>query len=244
MRRFGFIAMGIFGLLTLDVQARSGTVRTLDGIVHEGNVILSPIGGLLVTLADGRTALVPVANIANAKFDSPANGFTNATYRYIVFRNGSVLPARIERATAEGLTLESFGKKLTVSILDVAGILNQPGNPNQIPAFANGRLGALLRTGDFIDGEFSGGDNSRVSISTILFGPRRLDWDKDCKAVILRALPENASRYYVRLANGITLASKAAPGIGAGDGLVVLDSILGESRVQFNEILEIRTPPR
>ena len=104
MRRFGFIAMGIFGLLTLDVQARSGTVRTLDGIVHEGNVILSPIGGLLVTLADGRTALVPVANIANAKFDSPANGFTNVTYRYIVFRNGSVLPARIERATGHLIT--------------------------------------------------------------------------------------------------------------------------------------------
>jgi hypothetical protein len=39
-----------------DVQARTGVVRTRDGVTHEGNVTLNPLGGLLVALHGGGTA--------------------------------------------------------------------------------------------------------------------------------------------------------------------------------------------
>ena len=243
MRRFCTLAVGIAWLLAGDVQARHGSVRTQDGLLHEGNVVLSPLGGLLVSLLSGGSALVPVANIANARFDGTTSPITNAAYRFIVFRNGSILPARIERATVTFFFLESGGTKLKASVLDVAGVLSQQRDPSQVPALTSGRTGVALRNGDFIDGDFLSCDGSQVAINSVIFGVRRVDLDKDGSAVVLRALPPNASRYQIRTVNGSVYCSKQAPAIGAGDVLVVADPLLGETRVPFHEVLEIRTAP-
>ena len=244
MRRAWHIAVGIAWLLACNVQARPGTVHTRDGTEHKGDIILSPLGGLLVNLLGSGTALVPLANLASARFEATTSPATNAAYRFIVFRNGSILPARIENATATVFLLESHGAKFKASALDVAGILNQPIDPSQLPALVSGRTGVVLRNGDFIDGEFLGYDSGRVSISTVIFGIRKVDMDKDGRAVVLRAVPPNASRYYIRTIDGSAYCSKAIPSIGAGDVLVVADPLLGESRVPFNDVLEIRTAPR
>ena len=246
MSRSVFLILGLIALLVSNVYARTGRLRTLDGTMHEGNIILSPLGGLLVTLANGGTSLVPLANLASAQFDVAGSGtLTNTACRFIVLRNGSVLPAVIERTSPTELFLSDQGAHFKVAILDIAGILTRPGNPSQISAFQTGRAGVVLQNGDFMDGEFRGLDSPRVAtISTVLFGNRRVELGKEATGIVLRAVATKSSRYQVLTVRGGAFCSKAVPAVGSGDVLIIIDPLLGENRVPFNDIREITTTPK
>ena len=44
----------------------------------------------------------------------------------------------------------------------------------------------LLRTGDFIDGSFKGIEKMQVSVSSVIFGLRRLSADREAVAVVIQ----------------------------------------------------------
>ena len=224
-------------------------VRTRDGGTYQGDVTLSPAEkGLLVALAGGGSALVPLADLVSARFDAGTNTAADAADRFIVFRNSAVpLPAVIQRATTTDLELASAGRTFKVSTLDVAGILFQPGVPSQFPALLAGRPGVALRNGDFIDGEFQGFDGPRVVLSTVIFGIRRIEINKAAVAVVLHALTATAARYQVRTTAGGVFCSQLPPTIIDSDKRRVADPVLGDSPVPFNTVLEINRlpdPPR
>jgi len=243
MRRLGYIAVGGLALLALDVAARPGTLRTLTGGTYEGDVTFSPLGGLMVNLTGGSTALVPLAFLVHAQFPPSATVALNPSNRWVVFRTGSVLPVQIVHGTETEFQLECRGVKFKPSPLDVAGIICQPGDPGQWPAFQTGRTGVALKNGDFMDGTIHVMDNSHVNLNTVIFGARKIPIDKAVAAVVLRALTLSAVRYQLRLADGSVYGSKLVPALAAGDAFVIADSILGETRVPFTSVIEFKTLP-
>lgn len=243
MYRLLSIAVGLLLLLAFDASARTGTLRTLTGAVYEGNVTLSPLGGLLINLNGGGTAMIPLAFLVNAKFEPSAMPATNSIHRWVVFRNGSVQPVLLVRGTESEIYLEGRGLKFKASPLDVAGIICQPGNPSQWPSFNTGRTGVALKNGDFMDGTFHDMDNSYVGLNTVIFGYRRILLDRDVAAVVLHALMPAVVRYQLYLADGSVYGSKILPAMTAGDMFVIADPVLGETHVPFNTILEFKILP-
>ena len=247
MRCSSYLAVGIIGgLLAGAVQARPGIVRTRAGGTYQGGVTWSlPDQGVWVELPSGGKALVSLADLASALFEPAPNPTTPATDWCIVFRSSAMaVPVAIGRATAAELQLESGGAKFKAATLDLAGILFQAAEPSQISALQTGRPGVILRTGDFIDGEFRGFDGQQVVLNSVLFGIRRLLIGKEAVAVVLHALPSPAARYQVRTSTGRVFCSPTLPTLVAGDRLLVADPVWGENRVPFDDVLEIRTAPR
>ena len=239
MRRLLSIVVSLL-LLVLDATARTGTLRTLTGAVYEGNVTLNPSGGLLINLNGGGTATIPLAFLVNAKFATGTLPATNSIHRWVVFRNGSVLPALLVRGSETEIYLEGRGVKFKASPLDVAGVICRPGDPGQWPAFQTGRTGVALKNGDFMDGTLRDLDNSHVGLNTVIFGYRKIPMDKDVAAIVLRALTPSAVRYQLRLTDGSVYGSKLLPAMAADDVFVIADPVLGETRVPFNAILEFK----
>ncbi len=243
MRQLCSIVAILLGLLALDAAARTGTIRTLTGAVYEGNITLSPLGGLSININSGGTALIPLAFLVNAKLAPSALPATNSIHRWVVFRNGSVLPALLVRGSESEIYLEGRGVKLKPAPLDVAGVICQAGEPDQWPAFKTGRTGVALKNGDFMDGTFRDLDSSSVGLNTVLFGYRRLPLEKDVAAVVLRALSPSAVRYQLRTADGAVYGSKLLPAMAANDTLVIADPVLGETHVPFSAVVEFKTLP-
>lgn len=247
MSRAGFLVFGIAWLLAASaVPARTGIVRTRAGGTYQGEVTLSPRDhGVLVALAGGGLALVPIIDLASAGFEAGSNVPALPFDRWIVFRNSAMpVPVAILAATPTELQLDSGRAKFKVATLDVAGILFQPGDPSLFPALPAGRPGVVLRNGDFIDGEFFGFDGSQVLVSTVLFGIRRLVIHKEAVAVVLHALPPQGARYQVRSAAGRVFCSSTPPTVLDADRLLVVDPVQGATRLQFDDVLEIRTAPQ
>ena len=244
MRCSSYLAVGIIGgLLAGAVQARPGIVRTRAGGTYQGGVTWSlPDQGVWVELPSGGKALVSLVDLASALLEPAPN--PPPSDWFIVFRSSAIpVPVAMGRATAAELQLESGGAKFKVATLDLAGILFQAADPSQIPALQTGRPGVVLRTGDFIDGEFRGFDGQQVVLHTVLFGIRRLLIGKEAVAVVLHALPSSVARYQVRTSTGRVFCSPTLPTMVAGDRLLVTDPVWGENRVPFDDVLEIRTAP-
>ena len=238
------IAVGLRCLLGPAATARTGSVRLLTGTVYEGNITISPLGGLMVNLTGGGTALVPLAFLVSARFDDVgATPATNGINRWVVFRNGSVLPALTVKGAESGFQLEARSVKLKISPLDVAGVVCQPGDIGQWPALLAGRTGVALKNGDFMDGTFRDLDNGQVGLTTVIFGYRKILLDQNVAAIVLHAPLLSAVRYQLRLIDGSVYGSKLLPALAAGDALVIADPVLGEVRVPFNSLVEFKTLP-
>ena len=243
MRRLCHIAAGLLWLLTLDASARIGTLRTLTGALNDVDVTFSPPSGLMLNLKGGGTALIPLASLVSARFESNTAHATNALHQWVLFRNGSILPAQLVRGSTTEFYLEYRALKFKPALLDVAGVLYQPGDHGQWPELQTGRTGVALKNGDFMDGTLRDLDNAHVGLNTVLFGYRQLPMDKTVAAVVLRALLPTSVRYQLRLADGSVYGSKAVPAMAAGEIFIVADPVLGEIRIPFNAVVEFKTLP-
>ena len=243
MRRLCHIAAGLLWLLTLDASARIGTLRTLTGALNDVDVTFSPPSGLMLNLKGGGTALIPLASLVSARFEPNAALATNALHQWVLFRNGSILPAQLVRGSTTEFYLEYRALKFKTATLDVAGVICQPGEPGQWPEFQAGRTGVALKNGDFMDGTMRDLDNTHIGLNTVLFGYRQIPMDKDVAAVVLRALMPAAGRYQLRLHDGSVYSSRILPAMTAGEMFIIVDPVLGETRIPFNAVVEFRTLP-
>ncbi len=151
--------------------------------------------------------------------------------------NGSLLPGTI--SSADRSSLRVAGIDAPISRVQVAGLLFQAMGESQESALQRGRIGVLLRSGDFVEGDFQGIRNGEIEIGSVVLGPKKVAVNQ-AVAVILRNVRPAAAKYEVTTQNGGLYRASALRL--ENDSVLVTDTALGPVKVAEAEIAEIRKP--
>jgi len=155
----------------------------------------------------------------------------------IVTRAGSEIVGSLRRADATSLVIQRGGEDMSVPTGQIARVLFYRFSPESLKGIGSGRKGALLQSGDYLEGDLKGIDGSMVSISSVLFGVKRLEGHRQVMAVMLRDVDASAARYEVRTEDGSTLVGDAV-GV-EKNGLWVDEPVVGKVKVRAWELVEI-----
>jgi hypothetical protein len=153
----------------------------------------------------------------------------------VVLRDGNMIAGRIVSFDpAKGVTYERVGKQETRPTEEVARLVFSPVPPEQ--ASPSSHPGALLSSGDFVEGEITAvavkpvnwprPPQLKVSVRSVLFGMKDFEIARDVIAVDLAGVTPGPAAYEVRLGDGSLVRAKSV-GLQAGgatvDGKVVTD---------------------
>ena len=202
-------------------------------------------GGGAVARLFWSSASVPKTNPPSSHFTpsqparaGPALDAGNKTGPGVVLRNGSFVAGTVDQASETSLRLSGQLQHQPLTTVKVARILCQPLSPTLAARILPGRPGVLLTKGDFVDGDFRGLEDGRVTMSSILFGLRAYDARTQVLAIALRDVSQEPGTFEVRLRD----RSSLLPGLLEleADTFKLADSALGMLRLPAADVLEIR----
>ena len=104
--------------------------------------------------------------------------------------------------------------------------------------FAAGRKGALLASGDFVDGDLVAGVDGRVTISSVLFGLRNYSAEGAVLGVHVRDQAETATEFELLCADGSRLLVKKLEL--RDEGLAGHEQNAGEFHLRLGDLAELR----
>lgn len=156
----------------------------------------------------------------------------------IALQSGSVLAGRVQSADNTAIRFAGPLPKTPVPASAVAHILFQWLPFRFGPRIKAGRPGLILSTGEFVEGEFKGIENGRVTISSVLFGLRSYDIFNESMAVILRA-PLNPKADCDIITRDGSLWRGTDLRVGRNEVLIE-ESSLGKKHLPVYELKEIR----
>ena len=152
--------------------------------------------------------------------------------------SGSVVVGRPDVADESEILFAGVPKVVQVPTPRVARITFQPLSGELAWKTRVSRPGVWVSNGDFIDGDFRGLADHKLTISSVLYGLRAFDVDDEVLAIVLQPRRVQRAMFEVETADGATLL---ATDLVLGDGeLRLRESALGEVRVPAFEILELR----
>jgi hypothetical protein len=176
--------------------------------------------------------LLPAANIP-----LPTTPATKSRYSPgVLLVNGSLLPGMIN--SADRTSVRVAGIESPISRVQVAGILFQTLGESQESSLQRGRIGVLLKSGDFIEGDFNGIRNGEIDIGSVVLGPKKVSVNQ-AVAVILRDIRATAAKYEVTTHNG-GLYRAAALRL-QNDAVLVSDPALGAITIPVGELRDLRS---
>ena len=156
----------------------------------------------------------------------------------LLLRNGSFVACVVERATDTSLRASGLLGARPLSTVNIARILCQPLSKTMEARISPGRSGVLLEKGDFVDGDFRGIENGRVTVSSVLFGRRSFDAKKDVLAVVLRDTSTTTAMYEIRLRDQSLIRPNT---IAFGqETAVIQDTLLGTLTLPVSDLVSIR----
>ena len=157
----------------------------------------------------------------------------------VQLQSGTMHMGYIARMDDTAIRFETASDKEPVSTLNVANIRFQPLPSRYASALNTGRVGVLLSSGEFIDGECRAIEDGRVVLSSVPLGLCRYDVNNDVVAVVLRKrtlAPKHACE--LKTVDGsVWLGSEV--GIDAR-GVLIRELSLGPRRIPMHEVLELR----
>ncbi|HXJ59174.1 MAG TPA: PA14 domain-containing protein [Verrucomicrobiae bacterium] len=184
---------------------------------------------------------VPSTHLSPSRPAVPGRGSLDAhdkTPPGVLLRNGSFIAGQVEHATATALRGRGLLQQHPVSAVNVARIICQPLSPALASRIGPGRTGVLLAKGDFVDGDFRGLESGRVSLSSILFGMRTFEIEKEVVAVALRDPYPPLATFQIRLRDQSLLLPHQVSV--ENSGLKVDDAILGALLLPWKDLHELR----
>jgi hypothetical protein len=146
----------------------------------------------------------------------------------IVLANGAIIGAPIVSASSTTIRLGGALEKQTLAVSRIARIHVKPLTTEMQMALPKGRSGVLLRSRDFIEGDFGGVENGKVKIDSVLFGSRTFGLAREVLVVALRNHEVVPWRVSVVASDGTVLYGKALR--------------LATDRVGLKEITDIALP--
>ncbi len=157
---------------------------------------------------------------------------------YLELQSGSVVNGPLAAADDEELRFPDPLTRSPVSTHLVANIRFQWVPDRWHRRLAAGKPGLLLRSGEFIEGDFQGIDGHQIVVSSVLLGLRRFDVHHDVVAAVLRPAKRAPARCEVRDATGSVWRGSE---ITLGDNEVILrEASLGVQRIPLFALIELR----
>ena len=117
----------------------------------------------------------------------------------VLLVNGSLLPGTINSADRSSVRIA--GIDAPISRVQVAALLFQPVGESHESALQRGRTGVLLKSGDFVEGDFQSIRNGEIDVGSVVLGPKKVSVNQ-AVAVILRQSRPAPAKYEVTTHNG------------------------------------------
>jgi hypothetical protein len=159
----------------------------------------------------------------------------------VVLRDGTTIADHLVTIDEAALTFSKEKKGLKVRTAHVARVLFQPGF--EAASLTPGRTGVLMSNGDFVDGEFRGLENGRVTITSVLFGKRSYDVNRKIAAVVLRDVTPVPADFELATSDG-SLWHPRQLRLGDGDSLHFVEPLAGAWRIAIGDLAELRRANR
>ncbi|MFN0066343.1 MAG: hypothetical protein ACKVYV_01790 [Limisphaerales bacterium] len=156
----------------------------------------------------------------------------------LVLRDGSVLVAPVEGADASAVRLGGAWAGTAVSLGRIARIEYQPLPPDRQADLDPARPGALLGSGDFLEGRLRRADSSTATVDSLVFGPRRLKSGAELILVQVAAPEPAPGAFTVTTGDGSELHADALEV--RGDRLRVEGAGVGELQVPLARVTGLR----
>ena len=158
----------------------------------------------------------------------------------VQLRSGSILGAgQAVSPTGDEFRFEGIDYKPPVASTHIANVQFQWLPTAQAARINLGRPGAVVSSGDFIEGEFRGWTEDEVRLSSVLFGVRRYDINSQLLAVILHAPAPPRVPYEIETWDGSFWRVESY--ILAENAVVVQEPLLGQVRIPSYQLRSLRT---
>jgi hypothetical protein len=153
----------------------------------------------------------------------------------VLLVNGSIIPGQIESADRTSVRVSRLGSPL--SIIQVARLIFRPITDQDDAALQRSRSGVLLKTGDFVEGNFAGFRGGEIEVSSVVLGSKKLS-AAQVTAVILRQPAASPAQFEIKTrnqglyrVNGLLLQKEA---------LMLTDSAMPNVELALADVVELR----
>lgn len=174
-------------------SAMAGSVVLLDGAAHEGTVSFDGTG---ILVRGAGSVKVELRTVLSARF---ADGVAEEFQPGIVLTDGTQIAGAFTTLSSDTVTVRG----MRIVAADVAWAVFQPFAAALGADVPPGKMGALLKGGDFFEGAVKSCDAQSARIVNPEFGPRTFQaTEKDFLAIILRPFKAQPSAYEVVTKDG------------------------------------------
>jgi hypothetical protein len=158
---------------------------------------------------------------------------------HIELQGGSSQFGYIAQLDDSAIHFDSTALKLPVSTLNVANVRFQA-VPARLASVLNaGQPGALLASGEFIDGECRGIENGRVTLSSVPLGLCQFDVNSEVIALVFRKR-SLLVRHPFEIITRDGSVWQGAEIVLDGNGVIVREPALGLRRIPAHDVVELR----
>jgi len=216
-------------LAALAMRAYAGTVLTVDGALHEGE--LSIDHGIVVRGSPAAVKL-PIQGILRARFAT-----ADATFQPgVVLVNGGRIAGSFSPLNEATVRIEK--KRLLIPGKEIAWAIYQPFGPVLAAQMPRGRTGALLPGGDFFEGTLRGGDATAVKLLSQIFGPHTFT-AMELQALVIREIQPQPAAFDVLTRDGSIYPALDVQADGSS-GITLRHPLYNGLRISAADLVEIR----
>lgn len=220
----------LLAVLASFAALRAGTVFTVDGTLHEGEISIE--NGLTVH-GPASTVKLPFSRILRARFTaSQPDEFQPG----IVLANGGRIAGAFSSLNEPVVKLER--NRVAIPSKEIAWAIYQPVTAKLAAQAPRGKTGALLPGGDFFEGTPRGGDSATAKVLNLIFGPRTFA-AKELHALILRDTQPQPAAFDVLTRDGSIYPALDVIAADAS-GVTLRHPLYDGLRIPLADLVEIR----
>jgi hypothetical protein len=160
--------------------------------------------------------------------------------RGILLRNGTFLSGAVRSITGDGVKFTHRGEKeYTVPLHHIARAVFRISSRHALLGNPDLAQGALLGSGDFIEGRLQFGRGRDVKVSSVLFGLKGYNLDSsDLAALVFGSPSAGEARYELRMADNSIVMAKSISVV--QEQVEIIEPLLGALQVPRDAVTEIR----
>lgn len=125
-----------------------------------------------------------------------------STVKGVLLRSGTTLVADVHAMDGTTLKVGRPDREIAIPRTEVARLLFRPLTNEVLERVGPGRTGAVLPTGDFVDGPVAAVAGGQLTVDSVLFGRRKLNTHDGLIAALLRDAAPVAAAVEVKLVDG------------------------------------------